>query len=375
MKQAQCFVSDLVRAVELFAPVRLAESWDNVGLIAGRPSSVVRRVMTCLEVTPPTLREAVEQKADAMIAHHPLIFKPLTSVNLDQPVGALLAELLQHKIALIAAHTNLDASGWGTNSVLAEACGYKSEAPLFTREAEPVFKFVVFVPQGHEQAVIEAIARGGGGRIGAYTHCSFRTAGIGTFMGEEGAHPFIGEAGRFEQSDEFRLESVVPENARAAVIREVLAVHPYEEVAFDFYALAPMKQCIGLGCLATLPSPTNAGQLAQELKDRLKLPQVRLSGSPEKKVKRVGFCSGSGGSYIGKAAMRCDAFITGEINYHQAVEAHARGLAVIELGHFESEALVAAPLAERLAQNPKLSQAGVEVFSARQDLQPFKYLS
>jgi putative NIF3 family GTP cyclohydrolase 1 type 2 len=114
MKQTpQCFVSDLVKAVEAIAPARLAESWDNVGLQVGHPSAPLKRVMTCLEVTPPTLAEAVRLKADAIVAHHPLIFNPLTALNMAQPAASLVAGLIRENIALITAHTNLDSAKGG----------------------------------------------------------------------------------------------------------------------------------------------------------------------------------------------------------------------------------------------------------------------
>lgn len=373
MNQPQFFVSDLLRAVEAFAPRRLAEDWDSVGLQVGRPDAPVRRVMTCLDVTPPILDEAAERGVDALVAHHPLIFKPLDSLNLARPQDALVARLVREGINLVVAHTNLDAAAWGTNSVLAEECGFQPDGPLLPRDEEPQYKLAVFVPKGHEHAVIDAIAGAGGGRIGAYTHCTFRTPGIGTFLGGEGSDPFIGEAGQLEQAAEYRLETIVPESARAAVVRAVLSAHPYEEAAYDLYPLAPTRRTVGLGLIARIDPPVTAAELAADLKGRLAPACVRLSGPAGKKVKRVAVCSGSAGKLIGKVAGRADALVTGEMDYHGGIEAHARGMAVIELGHFETEVLVVRPLAERLAEVERLAGAGVEVIAAENDLQPFEY--
>ena len=101
---------------------------------------------------------------------------------------------------------------------------------------------------------------------------------------------------------------------------------------------------------------------------------VRISGPPKKRVKRIAVCSGSGGGLLAQIQGRAEALLTGEITHHHAVEAHARGLSVIELGHYETEVLVAAPLAKRLADQERLAAAGVAVFPARRDLQPFQYL-
>jgi dinuclear metal center YbgI/SA1388 family protein len=367
-------VSDVVRAVEALAPPRLAEEWDRVGLQVGHPAAPVRRAMTCLELTAPTLAEAVRDRANAVVAHHPLLFKPMTALNLAQPAGELVAGLVKAGIALVAAHTNLDAAAWGTNQALSAALGLEPEGPLLPREGEPQFKFVVFVPRGHERTIIDAIDRGGGGRIGAYARCSFRTPGTGSFQGDGTTHPAMGEAGRFEEAEEYRLEAVVPESARAAVVREARAAHPYEEMAYDLYPLASIDRPVGLGLVAQAPEPMSSDELAARIEQTIRPAMVRLSGPVKKKVRRVAICTGSGGSFIGKAAACADAYVTGEIDYHHGVEAHARGLAVIEIGHFESEVFVAAPLAERLARAEKLAAAGVEVFPAKNDLQPFRYL-
>lgn len=365
-------LSQLAAAVESIAPAALAESWDNVGLQIGNPSAQVRRVMTCLEVTAPTLAEARRRRADAIVAHHPLIFRPFKTILDSRPAERLAADLIRAGIGLIVAHTNLDAARWGTNQVLAERCGLKVVGPLDQRELPAQYKFVVFTPEGHEAKVIDAIARGGGGVIGAYTHCTFRSPGIGTFLGGEGANPFIGKAGNFEQASEFRIEAIVPPAARASVLKEVLAAHPYEEPAYEFYVLGGEFKGYGLGCIAEIDSAKTAEAVAREFKRRLKLKSVRLSGPPDKRVRRIAICTGSGGSLIGRAAsMRVDALLTGEATYHHGIEAHQRGIALIEIGHYESEQIVAAPLAEKLRENKIIHDADVEVFAAKNDLQPF----
>lgn len=273
VNKPQCFVSDLIRALHELAPPQLAEHWDNVGLMVGDPAAPLQRVMTCLELTAPVLDEARRRRVQAIVAHHPLIFKPLTALNLGQPVGLLVADLIGEQIALVAAHTNLDAAIWSTNTVLAEACGFDSAMgqPLLPQEA-----------------------------------------------GDEGPVPGVG--------------LVIPLNEKM---------------------------------------PLNA--LVDQVKQRLGLKTLRLAGPERKQVRTVALCSGSGGSFIGRAAMAADAYITGEMNYHHAIEAHQRKLPVLEIGHYESEVLIAQPLAAKLAQTGKLKAAQVEVIAASSDLQPFRF--
>lgn len=378
----------LADQIALLFPPHLAEDWDNVGLQIGDPAAQVRRIMTCLEVTEPTLAEARRLKADTIIAHHPLIFRPFKTLLESRPAEKLATELVRAGIGLIVAHTNMDSVPWGTNQVLARACGLTPLGPLAPRplndgggDVAGTLKFVVFTPLGHEQNLIEAIHRGGGGRIGLYTHCTFRAAGTGTFMGGEGSDPFIGKAGEREEATEYRIESVVPRSARGTVLAEILKVHPYEEPAYEFYPLAGGDAPLaGLGCMAR-PSQDfiSLDALIKQIKSGLKLKQLRVSGpgalDPKQKIESVAICSGSGGSFIAKAASRgAQCYITGEISYHGGIEAHQRGLTVIEVGHFESEQIIAAAFAESLASDPVIISGDASVVAAKDDLQPFRQM-
>lgn len=370
-------VGALAKIIARMFPPRLAEDWDNVGLQVGNPDAPVRGVLTCLEVTAGTIAEASRAGADTIIAHHPLVFRPMKNLLTSAPAGRLVTDLVRAGMNLIVAHTNMDCAPWGTNQVLAEACGLEVTDPLRAAPLDPAaetrdLKMAVFTPAGHEDAIIEAVHRGGGGRIGLYTHCTFRSPGTGTFLGGEGSDPFIGKAGRLESASEFRLEAVVPRESREAVLAEVRKAHPYEEPAIDFYPLAGDAGVAGAGCMARPSAPVTARELAADIKARMKLDYVRLSGPPDRKVKKVAICSGSGGSFLGVAASRgADAYLTGEITYHYGIEAHQRSLPVIEIGHFESEVIVAGPLADKLRAEPDVAASGVPVTAATEDLQPF----
>ena len=98
-------------------------------------------------------------------------------------------------------------------------------------------KLVVFVPEEALDAVRDALFEAGAGRIGDYERCSWYTAGIGTFLGGEGTSPSIGEKGREERVAELRLETVFPAERHDEVVAALRRAHPYEEPAFDVYAL------------------------------------------------------------------------------------------------------------------------------------------
>jgi hypothetical protein len=98
-------------------------------------------------------------------------------------------------------------------------------------------KLVVFVPSSALEAVRDALFAAGAGRIGAYERCSWYTEGTGTFLGGESTNLAIGKAGREERVPELRLETVYPAEAHEQVLAALRAAHPYEEPAFDVYAL------------------------------------------------------------------------------------------------------------------------------------------
>ncbi len=99
------------------------------------------------------------------------------------------------------------------------------------------YKLVWFVPREALDNTREAVFRAGAGRIGNYDHCSWYTAGTGTFRGGEGSDPTVGERGREERVAELRVETVVPAEHAQEVVAALLAAHPYEEVAFELYPL------------------------------------------------------------------------------------------------------------------------------------------
>ena len=120
---SQITVEDIRRAVNDIAPFELAESWDNPGLLVGDPATEVKQVLTCLDVTETSARKAVELGCNVIVAHHPLIFKGIRNLSAGEPATATLKVLLQHDIAVIAAHTNLDIAEGGVNDTLARLIG------------------------------------------------------------------------------------------------------------------------------------------------------------------------------------------------------------------------------------------------------------
>ncbi len=129
-------LSDLRRVAEGFWPAGTAESWDRVGLVAGRNEAPLRRVLLAVDAVNATVGEAVEWGADALLVHHPLLLRGVHTIAEDTAKGALLASLLRADCALLVAHTNADAPEGGVSDVLATRLGLENSAPLVVG-AEP----------------------------------------------------------------------------------------------------------------------------------------------------------------------------------------------------------------------------------------------
>ena len=120
-------VADILNFIEGIAPPYMMESWDNCGLLCGRKDKEVRKILVALDPFRNVIREAIDTGADLIVTHHPLIFvNPLMAVNEDTETGRCVLELVEHGIAAINAHTNLDLAPGGVNDVLAQTLGLQN---------------------------------------------------------------------------------------------------------------------------------------------------------------------------------------------------------------------------------------------------------
>ncbi|MGD9412213.1 MAG: Nif3-like dinuclear metal center hexameric protein [Desulfobacterales bacterium] len=261
-------VAKIKQIMDELAPPLLAEEWDNVGLQIGDPRQPVRRIWVALDPTLHVVKAACQKKVDLLITHHPLIFRPLKTIDFDTPGGSIIQMAAQHKLAIFSAHTNLDIVRDGVNDVLAQRLGLQNPTVL-----KPV--------QVGERAKEEIAALSGG------------------------------------------------------------------EAEF------------GIGRIGSLAKAGSLNSLVSMVKKRLKLDFVKVAGDLEMKVTRVAICSGSGSGLMEAfLSSKAQAYISGDIHYHDALEANSLNRAIIDIGHFPSEHLMVDALARQLEN--VISKAGIE---------------
>ncbi|NMO94815.1 Nif3-like dinuclear metal center hexameric protein [Paenibacillus lemnae] len=364
----------VIQCMEQLAPKHAAEPDDRIGLQLGTLQKDIKHVMIALDVTEEVVDEAVKTGVDLIIAHHAIIYRPLKGLQTDTPMGKVYEKLIKSDIAVYISHTNLDITEGGMNDWMAEALGIENTVSVQDVHQESLFKLVVFVPKSHHQEVLDAVLNAGAGHLGQYSHCSFNMDGFGTFMPQEGSEPFIGQQGSLERVNEVRLETIVPKGIQKKVVQAMLKAHPYEEAAYDLYPLEQKGRTLGLGRVGELREPVTLKQLAETVKQNLDVPHVRVVGNPDTLLKKAAVIGGSGGKFMHAAMFRgADVLVTGDIDYHTALDAVAAGLCIIDPGH-NAEKIMKEKVALWLADQLQAHRYDTLVSASKVNTEPFTFM-
>jgi dinuclear metal center YbgI/SA1388 family protein len=356
---------EIIEALNTIAPTRHAESWDNVGLLAGDPEQEVSSALLTIDYTPEVAEERQSLGCKLVIAYHPPIFKAVKRLT----AGDLVFEAVRSGVAIYSPHTALDVADGGTNDVLCDVLGVSSRSPLKLAETKGTqYKLVTFVPENEIDKVSQALFDAGAGRIGNYSACSFRNNGTGTFFGEEGTNPAVGQSGRLERTPEVRLETVVAISKVMAVIEALRKSHPYEEPAFDLNQLAAAPEGVGIGRIGEFDSPVERAELFERIKRGLEIDHLLIAGPTNGTVKRVAACAGACGDLLDEAiSQKADLYLTGEMRHHDAIKAARAGLTVVCTLHSNSERATL----KRLKQRLEASLPGLACHLSQKDRDPF----
>jgi dinuclear metal center YbgI/SA1388 family protein len=357
-------LSELLQVLEEVAPTRYAETWDNVGLLAGDPQQDISKAMLCIDYTPEVACEAAGEKCDLIIAYHPPIFAATKRVTAPSPVFYAI----RRGVAIYSPHTALDVAEGGTNDMLADALGMTERVPLrLTDPKVTQYKLVTFVPAEAVEKVAGALFDAGAGLIGDYTQCSFRSPGTGTFFGQEGTNPAVGQSGKLERAEEIRIETVIPIARVAEIVSALKQSHPYEEPAFDLIQLAAAPEKLGQGRIGRV-ARIEREELFARIKKELDLSHLLIAGPQRGPVERVACCAGACGEFLDDALRaKAELFLTGELRHHDAIKAASAGMTVVCTLHSNSERAVLKRLMTRLTD--RLPALAVQL--SRQDRDPF----
>jgi dinuclear metal center YbgI/SA1388 family protein len=360
-------VADICAYLDRFAPPALAAEWDNVGLLLGDGTAEVRRMLTCLTVAPAVAEEAIAEKADLIVAHHPILFRGTKRLSTATSEGRLLWPLARAGIAVYSPHTAFDNTIGGINDLLANRLGLTDVKPLRPREGERQCKVVVFVPDSDLAKVSDAMFEAGAGIIGQYEQCSFRLPGTGTFFGTESTNPTVGTKGCREDVNEWRLEVICREAILASVIAAMRKAHSYEEPAFDVYQLKPLPGPGGEGRVGNLQAALPLRDFAVMIRQKLAAGPTQVVGNFDRPVKRIAIACGAAGEFLTDAVrIKADVFLTGEMRFHDYLSAESQEIALVLPGHYATER----PAVEELATRLQVEFTGLTTWASRKEQQP-----
>ncbi|TJX14710.1 Nif3-like dinuclear metal center hexameric protein [Tissierella creatinini] len=328
---------DIIKTLDKLCSPKLIDSWDNTGFQIGNDQKDIKRILIALDLDEYVINKAIDEKYHMIISHHPLIFKPLKNINNRSYLGNMILKLIENKIVVYNAHSNLDLAIGGVNDKLAELLGINNPSPLNKIKKEKLYKLVVYVPEDSRELILRALEEEDAGHIGNYSSCTFNTKGIGTFRPLEGTNPFIGVTNILEEVNEVKVETIVKEEALNRTINKVIKIHPYEEVAYDIFELINEGYNFGYGRVGDIEE-VDALNFIMDIKEKLNLDHINIYGNLDKKIKRVAVCGGSGGDFIEDAYNKgAQIYITGDIKYHQAQLADQLGMIICDAGHYHTE--------------------------------------
>ncbi len=342
-------IKEISNYLESLAPLATQESYDNCGLIVGNFNDEINSVLVSLDCTEEIVDEAIAKGCQLIVSHHPIVFSGLKKLNGKNYVERTVIKAIKNDIAIYAIHTNLDNYRFGVNYEIGQRIGLKNIKTL-RPVSNSLLKLQVMVPQENAEILKNALFQAGAGSIGEYDECSFELQGIGNFKPNKSAQPHIGEAGKRETVKEVKLEMVLENHKKSAVLKALFASHPYEEVAYDLIRLENNDKFTGAGMIGTLDKPEDAMEFLKRIKEIFACGIIKYTSLPDTSISKVAYCGGAGSFLIKEAKnQKADIFITGDLKYHEYFDAENE-IVICDIGHYESEQFTTNLLADKLKE-------------------------
>ena len=318
-------------------PLQLQEEYDNCGLLIGDKNSSIDSVLVCLDCTESVIDEAIAQKHNLVISHHPLLFHGVKQIIGKNYVQKIIQKAIKHDIAIYAMHTNLDNIRGGVSFQMANKMSLQNIQILKPKTSQ-LTKLSVYCPIDYSDKVKNALFDSGAGRVGhLYDRCSFVSTGLGSFRPLQGADPFSGQIGEDSFDKEHKIEVVFFSYLKSQILSALKDAHPYQEVAYECSYVDNIAQ-VGSGAIGYLKNEMTLDQFLVHVKDSMACNMIKYTKSVEKiKIKKVALCGGSG-SFLLQDAMSsgADVYISSDFKYHDFFDANKK-IIVFDIGHYESE--------------------------------------
>ena len=286
-------IKDITDYLETIAPLAYQESYDNSGLIVGDKNAPVKKVLITLDAVEEVVDEAIREKCQLIIAHHPIVFGGLKKLNGKNYVERVVIKAIKNNIAIYAIHTNYDNVITGVNAKICQRLGLV-DCEILLPKKQLLKKLYTFIPAEYHERVAKAVFDAGAGYIGNYSETGFNVRGTGTFKGNEKSNPALGKKNVLEKADEIKFETIFPAVLEQKIVTALLSAHPYEEVAYDIVSLDNAFQNVGSGMVGNLKKPTEELAFLKSVKKNLKTDCIRHTKLLGKPVKRVAVCGGAG---------------------------------------------------------------------------------
>ena len=334
----------LIKKLEAHYPKNLSESWDNVGLLLGDSESEIKKVQLSLDVTESVVDRAVENGVDLIISHHPMIFSGLKRITNTTLVGKKILKLIKNNISVYSMHTNLDSALGGLNEYVAKKLGAE-DSKIIDETYFDTYKLSVYVPSTHFEALMEKINGSGLLEFNGYKNVSYSS------KCEEVIDEKVGKS--------TKIELIGEKNTLYAILEQARKVHPYEEPAYEIIKIENKYSKGGIGRYFSLEKTYSLDEYIGLIKEKLGIENLRVVCGAGNKIKKVAVVNGSGASFLDKVSrLNVDLFITGDVKYHEALDAREAGLALIDIGHYESEVFFSDLVVDKLAD-----EVEIEIFN------------
>ncbi|HTH57610.1 MAG TPA: Nif3-like dinuclear metal center hexameric protein [Cyclobacteriaceae bacterium] len=329
-------IKNVTDHLEGLAPRSYQEDYDNSGLLTGDFEVEVTGILVTLDCTEAVVDEAIQNKCNLIVAHHPIIFRGLKKITGQTYVERTIIKAIKNDVAIYAIHTNLDNVHVGVNKKIADRIGLENVRILQPKK-NTLSHLVTFIPKENVGDVLSALHAAGAGHIGEYKNCSFKVAGQGTFMPTGKAQPHVGQTNQLENVEEVRAEVIFPEHLSSKILRALRAAHPYEEVAYYLSRLENENQEIGAGMIGELPTAIEPFDFLNGLKKKMNAKVIRHTRPSTKGIKTVAVCGGAGSFLLPAAvAQGADVFVSADFKYHEFFDADGK-IMIADIGHYESE--------------------------------------